>query len=166
MITIRAGHEDLNRVIELFGVKETICRISGFSEEHGVTIEFNAGDKTGLPLWRKILPSMRIRARHLESSDERINFALNEISVSGWALPGWTVGLGMKVFDSKRVQQSISNCKIPLEINSASQVALLLDAIKKSCKLPFDFKINDINFAGDELTVQLTIVPLVDQNGM
>ena len=164
MITIRAGHQDLNRVAELFGVKETAFRFSGFSEEHGLSIELNAGDKSGLPLWRKILPSVSIRARHLESRDERINFELNEISVSGWALPGWTVDLGMKVFDSKRVQQSIVKRKIPLQINSASQVALLLDKINE--KLPFDFKINDINFAGDELTLRLTIVSPSDQNGI
>lgn len=164
MITIRAGHRDLNRVAELLGVAGGDVRISGISEKHGVTVEFNAGSKSGLPLWRRLLPSASIRVHHLESRDEKIHFDLQEISLSGWALPGWTVKTGMKIIRSERVQQWMAEKEVPIEFNSASQVALLLEQIKGD--LPFDFKIADINFVGDEAVVRLTVVPLPAQKGI
>ncbi len=164
MITIRAGHHDLNRVAELLGVEGGDARISGISEEHGVTFELNAGSKIGLPLCRKFLPSLSIRIHQLECSDRDVRFELKEISVAGWALPGWTIKTGMRIVRSEWVRQWMAAKKFPLEFNSASQIALLLEQIKK--KLPFDFKIVDINFVGNDAVVRLTVAPPPTQKGM
>lgn len=166
MITIRANQHDLDLVAKglKFQIGKAKIRVRDISEEHGVTVEFNAGEKAELSRWQRMLPSVSIRAHHFEGRDEKLHFELKEVSVSGWALPGWTVKAGMKIIRSERVQQWIPKEKVPIEFNSPSQVALLLERIKK--KLPFDFKIADINFVGDEAVVRLTVVPLPAQKGM
>jgi len=166
MITIRAGHHDLNRVAELLGVAGTACRVGGISEERGVTVEFNAGSKSGLPLWRRLLPSASIRVHHLECSDRDVRFELKELSVGGWALPGWTVKTGMRIIRSERVQQWMFKDDHPFEINSAAEITLVLDKLKEQLRLPFDFQVSKITFGTGEVTVKLTVTPPADQNGI